>query len=97
MPTNRELGLPGNRSGVRDRLVRLPGDCALFPLVVRELLDLGAITLHDEDLTVGLRRPCVEGFVVNPILELVNTMRSPSGDHDAWLSSRRFTMCCGNR
>jgi hypothetical protein len=47
----------------RIRLVRLPRRTAVFPLVIGELFDLGAIVLHDEDLTVGLRGVAIECFV----------------------------------
>lgn len=33
----------------------LPGRRAVFPLVVSELLDLGAVVVHDKDLAVRLR------------------------------------------
>ena len=36
---------------------RLPRGAAIFPLVVCELLYLGTVGAHDEDLAVGLRRP----------------------------------------
>jgi len=46
--------------------MRLPRRSAVFPLVIGELLDLGTVILHHEDLTVGLRRACLEGFVLEP-------------------------------
>jgi hypothetical protein len=44
--------------------VRLPGGPSVFPMVIGELFHLGAVGAHDEDFAVGLRRACVERFVL---------------------------------
>jgi hypothetical protein len=44
--------------------VRLPNCCALFPLVVGELLDLASVGAHDEDVTVWLWVLGIERFVL---------------------------------
>jgi hypothetical protein len=63
--------------------MRRPRGSAVFPLVVSELLDLGAVVLHDEDLAVGLRRICIEHFVprLQPTLALIpgSSMESAYG------------------
>jgi hypothetical protein len=43
---------------------RLPRRRSLFPLIVRELLNVRSIGAHDEDLAVGLRRVGVHRFVL---------------------------------
>src|ERR1035437_10084054 len=42
----------------------LPGGSALFPLVVGELLNAGAVVAHHENLAIGLRRIGVGNFIL---------------------------------
>lgn len=44
-------------------MVRLPSRTAFLPLVMGELLHVGAVTVHDEDLAAPLRGAGVKGLV----------------------------------
>jgi hypothetical protein len=59
---------------------RLPGGSPVFPLVVRDLLDMGSVVPHHEQFAVGLRRIRVNPSSLKPILEPANAIDSPSGD-----------------
>ena len=50
--------------GQRSRAGRLPRGAAIFPLVIGELLYVGTVVAHDEDLAVGLRRAGIDRFVL---------------------------------
>jgi len=63
--------LPADNSTGRHRL---PSRSAFFPLVVGELLDVGAVVTHHENLPVRLRRVRVR--------QLAKAIDSPSNDHD---------------
>jgi hypothetical protein len=52
------------RCGQRSSAGRLPRGAAIFPLVIGELLYVGTVVAHDEDLAVGLRRAGVDRFVL---------------------------------
>jgi hypothetical protein len=43
---------------------RLPGGSPVFPLVVRDLLDVGSVVPHHEQFAVGLRRIRVNPFIL---------------------------------
>src|SRR5579863_271530 len=51
------------RGFLRDGRLGAPGGAAFFPLIVSELLNVGAVGVHHEDLAVGLRRPGVKRLV----------------------------------
>ena len=55
--------LRASGDGGRCRSARLPGVRALFPLVVRELLHLGAVIAHHKYLPIRLRIVGIETFV----------------------------------
>ena len=44
--------------------MRLPGGTAFFPLVIGELLHMGAVTVRHEYLAVRLRAASVKGLVL---------------------------------
>ena len=46
------------------RRVRLPGGTAFFPLVIGELLHMGAVTVHHKYLAIRLRAAGVKGLVL---------------------------------
>ena len=59
---------------------RLPGGSPVFPLVVRDLLDIGSVVPHHEQFAVGLRRIRVNPFILETHSGTANAIDSPSGD-----------------
>src|SRR5215469_6489856 len=56
--------LPDGRQSFRRRQDRPPRGSPLFPLVVRDLFDMGSVASHYEQFAVGLRRIRVDPFLL---------------------------------